>query len=94
MIPVNNKIREYRKRAGMTQLELAYKLGFKEKTVCYWETGRSEPHVEQCVDIARILDIDPEKIFPEMFGSGVDEGERPVTDKNEKIGLIRTEQEA
>ncbi|MFA5315801.1 MAG: helix-turn-helix transcriptional regulator [Dehalococcoidales bacterium] len=85
MIPVRNKIKEYRKSAGMTQLDLAYKLGFREKTICYWETGRSEPHVEQAVDIARILGVAPEKIFPGMFGSGVDEGWRPVMDKNEGI---------
>jgi DNA-binding XRE family transcriptional regulator len=51
----------------MTQLDLAYKLGFKEKTICYWETGRSEPHVEQAVDIARILGVDPKEIFPDIF---------------------------
>ena len=68
MVIVNNRIKEYRRKARMTQLELAYRLGIKEKTVCYWETGRSDPQIETAVDIARILGVEPEKIFPAMFG--------------------------
>jgi transcriptional regulator with XRE-family HTH domain len=50
-----------------------------------WECGRAEPHIEFAVDIARILGVAPERIFPEMFCSGVDEGERLVADKNQVI---------
>ena len=41
MVIVNNMIKDYRRKVKMTQLELAQRLGIKEKTVCYWETGRS-----------------------------------------------------
>jgi len=81
-----NNLVLYRKRARMRQFDIARQLGVTEQLISKWECGRSEPHIEQAVDIARILGVNPEKIFPEMFGSGsgVDEGERPVTDKNEK----------
>lgn len=88
MVVVNNKIKEFRKRAGLTQIALAQLLGIREKTVCYWETGRLEPHIEQAVDIARILSVNPEKIFPGMFGVGVDEVECPATDKNVKASIM------
>lgn len=69
----------------MRQFDIARQLGVTEQLISKWECGRSAPHVEQAVDIARILGVGPEKIFPKMFGSGVDEGERLITDKNEKI---------
>ena len=63
-----NNLLIYRKRARMRQFDLAQKLGITEQMVSRWETGRSEPHIEQAVDIARILGVDPAEIFPEMFG--------------------------
>jgi len=80
-----NNLVLYRKRARMRQFDIARQLGVTEQLVSKWECGRAEPCIEYAVDISRILGIDPEMIFPEMFGCGVDEGERPATDKNEKI---------
>ena len=67
MLKVNYSLKLHRIKAGLTQLELAKRLGVKERVVCFWETGRSEPHIEQVVDIARILEVEPEDIFPNMF---------------------------
>ena len=64
-----NALKLARMECGITQLDLAKRLGTSEKMVSFWETGRCKPHIEQAVDIARILSIDPERIFPEMFGS-------------------------
>ena len=79
-----NNLLIYRKRARMRQFDIARQLGVTEQLISKWECGRSEPHIEQALDIARILGVVPEKIFPKMFGAGVDEGERPVTIRNEK----------
>ncbi|PIQ90218.1 MAG: hypothetical protein COV71_05870 [Candidatus Omnitrophica bacterium CG11_big_fil_rev_8_21_14_0_20_41_12] len=80
-----NNLVLYRKRARMRQFDIARQLGVTEQLISKWESGRAEPHIEQAVDVARILDIDPEKIFPEMFAIGIDEGERPAAEKNEKV---------
>jgi transcriptional regulator with XRE-family HTH domain len=69
----------------MRQFDIARQLGVTEQLISKWECGRAEPHIEQAVDIARILGVNPERIFPEQFACGVDEGERPATEKNEKI---------
>jgi len=67
MIKIGHNLKLYRIKAGLTQLELAKRLGVKERVVCFWETGRSEPHIEQAVDIARVLGAEQEEIFPNMF---------------------------
>lgn len=66
---VNHNLKLYRIKAGLTQFDLAKRLGIKERVITFWETGRSEPQIEQAVDVARILEADPAEIFPEMFSS-------------------------
>ena len=80
-----NALKLARMECGMTQLDLAQRLGVSEKMISFWETNRCKPRIEEAVDVARILAIAPERIFPEMFCSGVGEGERLVSDKNEVI---------
>lgn len=67
MTDMGQNLKIYRIKARLTQFELAKKLGLKERVITFWETGRSQPHIEQAVDIARILGADPADIFPEMF---------------------------
>lgn len=79
-----NNLVLYRKRARKRQFDLAIQLGVTEQLISKWECGRAEPRVDQAVDLSRILGVDPEKIFPEMFASGFDEGERPAAERNNK----------
>jgi DNA-binding XRE family transcriptional regulator len=69
MLRASHNLKLYRIKAGLTQLELAQKLGVKERVITFWETGRSQPHIEQAVDIAKILEAEPKEIFPDMFSS-------------------------
>ena len=69
MLKVNYSLKLQRIKAGLTQFELAKRLGVKERVICFWETGRSEPHIEQAVDIARILETEPKEIFPNIFSN-------------------------
>jgi len=69
MLKVNNSLKLHRIKAGLTQLELAKMLGIKERRITFWETGRSEPHITQAIDIARILGVEAKEIFPELFPS-------------------------
>ncbi len=64
---VNYSLKMYRLKAGLTQIELAEKLPIKERVVTFWETGRSEPSIEQAVDAARILGAEPQEVFPELY---------------------------
>ena len=70
MLKVNNYLKLHRIKAGLTQLELAKMLGAKERTITFWETGRSEPHITQAVDVAKILGFEAKEIFPDLFPNG------------------------
>lgn len=50
-------IRKYRKEAGMTQEEMANRLGVTTPAVSKWENGNSNPDIELLAPIARLLHI-------------------------------------
>ena len=50
-------IRKYRKEAGMTQEEMANRLGVTTPAVNKWENGNSKPDIELLAPIARLLHI-------------------------------------
>ncbi len=62
-------LKYFRQQAGLTQLELSRMLRIKERKICLWETGRAEVSVDEAVDIARVLNVLPEEMFPEMFNT-------------------------
>lgn len=45
--------------SGMTQAELAKRLGFNQAVVSHWMAGRSEPGLARLVEIARVLGVTP-----------------------------------
>ena len=50
-------IRKHRKEAGMTQEEMANRLGVTTPAVSKWENGNSNPDIELLAPIARLLHI-------------------------------------
>ena len=50
-------IKKYRKEAGMTQEEMANRLGVTTPAVNKWENSNSKPDIELLASIARLLDI-------------------------------------
>lgn len=48
----------YRRLCGLTQAELAEKLGLTSKAISAWETGRNEPNMGQAYDMAKYFNID------------------------------------
>lgn len=56
---MGEKIRAYRRSAGLTQRELAAALGLNPSAVALWETGRAEPTVHNLRRLADILGCQP-----------------------------------
>lgn len=54
---LGNKIRVRRKQAGLTQKQLAEKIGKVESTVRMWELGKNVPPADVIEKISKILDI-------------------------------------
>jgi DNA-binding XRE family transcriptional regulator len=40
---VANKMKELRKKLGKTQAEFASLIGVSQRSICFWERGRSSP---------------------------------------------------
>ena len=47
----------YRRRAGLTQLELAEKLNYSDKSVSKWERGESLPDIAVLKEIADLFGV-------------------------------------
>ena len=54
---VAKNIHELRKKNNMTQLELAEKLNYSDKTVSKWEKGENSPDITVLVEIANIFGV-------------------------------------
>ena len=54
---INENIRYYRKRKGLSQEEMAAKLHVVRQTVSKWESGLSVPDADILLDISELLDV-------------------------------------
>ena len=53
----NEQLTKLRKRKNMTQIELANKMCVKQYVISSWETGRSEPSINQLCKLGDIFEI-------------------------------------
>ena len=64
-----SNIRMHRKKAGLTQIELADKLGVSIATLRRWEAGETAPTGTRIMEIASLLGISPDGLITEREGS-------------------------
>jgi putative transcriptional regulator len=69
---MNNRIRELRARLGLSQLELARRVGVRRETIVFLEKGKYNPSLRLAHEIARLFGLAIEEVF--LFA----EGERPA----------------
>ena len=55
------KIKEFRKKSGLSQVQVAKKLFVNQNTVSQWETGRSSPPIDVLIKLS------------DLFGCTIDE---------------------
>lgn len=60
---LNEQIREYRKKAGLTQEQVAEQLGVSTPAVNKWESGSTCPDITLLAPLARLLKIDLNTLF-------------------------------
>jgi putative transcriptional regulator len=63
---VKSRIRELRAREGLTQMELARRVGVRRETIVFLEQGKYNPSLKLAHDIARIFHVPIEEVF--IFG--------------------------
>ena len=59
---ISGNIRTYRKRMGMTQIELAEAAGVSIATLRRWESGETAPTGTKITELAQVLNVAPEDI--------------------------------
>ena len=60
---IGHKIKEYRVKAGLTQIQLAEELHVTYQAVSRWENDDAEPSFETLKDICRILKCTTDQLF-------------------------------
>lgn len=75
---IGNKITELRKRDGLSQEELAEKLGVARQTISKWEIGETSPDLKQAKELSNVFKVS----LGEMVGNGNED------DLIEKINTI------
>lgn len=62
-VKIGNFLRELRKEKGLTQEELAEKLGISSKSISRWENGNTMPDLGILVELAELYDVDIKEII-------------------------------
>ncbi|NLW78617.1 MAG: helix-turn-helix transcriptional regulator [Ruminococcaceae bacterium] len=63
MAKLITQVREARQRAGMTQAELAEKVGVRRETILHLENGRYNPSLKLAMDICAVFGRSVEMLF-------------------------------
>ncbi len=59
------RLRKLRKKAGLTQSELAFLLGMHETTIRRWENDRGKPNLREIKKLAEVLHITEQELLNE-----------------------------
>ena len=54
---LGNKILEYRKKTGLSQEELGYKLNVTRQSVSLWENNQAQPSLENLIALSKIFNV-------------------------------------
>ena len=61
---VGQEMRKAREKRGLTQLQVAEKLGKTQPTVASWEADESSPYAKEVRDVAFVYGLKPEQLLP------------------------------
>ena len=72
-----DRIQDLRKRRGLSQEELADKLGVSRQAVSKWESGQSTPDIERIILMSEFFDVTTDYLL---------KGTEPVEEEKKEIG--------
>ena len=79
---IGSFLRELRKNEGLTQEQVAEKLGISSRTISRWETGAYMPDISMLVGIAEMYDVDVREIIDgERKEENIDSEVKEVAEK-------------
>lgn len=60
---IGNRIRKFREECGISQKQLAEKIGVSNSRVSNWEQGINRPDADILADICRALNVSPSELL-------------------------------
>lgn len=60
---VGDNIKAARERAGLSQTELARRLGIRQPSVCAWEAGKTFPSYPKLIELCAILRVTADELL-------------------------------
>jgi transcriptional regulator with XRE-family HTH domain len=65
---VRNRLKRFRRIAGMKQLEIARKLGMKcTERISRWEKGTASPNLENLLKLSLLYQAPPHELYPDYM---------------------------
>ena len=86
------RLRELRNKSGLTQKEIANKLGVSGQTILNWENGIFEPKISQLIQLADLFGVSVDYLIERKTGANkIDDicKELETISKEELIEFIR-----
>ena len=78
-----DKLIELRKKSGMSQEELAEKLGVSRQSVSKWEGAQSTPDLNRILEISKIFDVTTDYLLKDEIEASKEISEKSISDETE-----------
>lgn len=76
---IGNRIRKYREARGISQIQLAERLGISNSRVSNWEQGINRPDADILAEMCRVLEVSPSELLDVHLSTDeLDEKEKQV----------------
>ena len=67
-IPIQNRLKMYRRRVGLSQKQIAKRLGLKDTSpVSRWESGLMYPSIAHLFQLSRIYNTIPQELYTGLW---------------------------
>lgn len=63
MQTLGEKIRELRKKSGLTQEELSYEIDVSRQTICNWEANTTTPNAQCVNNLCKLFNVEATYFF-------------------------------
>ncbi len=88
---LSDNIRSYRKKLNLSQDELAEKVGVSRQSVSFWETGQTQPTIDNIIALAKIFNVSTDALLGNSESVDLPQTPQPeynAAPKKSKTGLI------
>ncbi len=81
------RLKECRLKANLTQQYVALTLGIKPPSVSNWESGKTQPTMDNLIELARLYNVTTDYLLG-ISDSAVAENEKGTADEEEKEEML------